>query len=179
MPNSKSTYKKIGGYNREDGYYLEAEDDRVKLIWEDKKSKKEKIKKKEEKKEIIKIEYTDVHLKQISKEDFNALKRIERVIYNDENLILGQAMVEDIKRGNGLQYSSIIRGKRKGSDKFEVMGYIVAVEDETDEGDPSIYLEDIAVVAEAQGQGIGWKMMSELIDKLKKKAEKDKEANSI
>jgi len=34
-------------------------------------------------------------------------------------------------------------------------------------------------VAEAQGQGIGWKMMSELIDKLKKKAEKDKEANSI
>jgi len=31
-------------------------------------------------------------------------------------------MVEDIKRGNGLQYSSIIRGKRKGSDKFEVMG---------------------------------------------------------
>jgi len=179
MPNSKSTYKKIGGYNREDGYYLEAEDDRVKLIWEDKKSKKEKIKKKEEKKEIIKIEYTDVHLKQISKEDFNALKQIERVIYNDENLILGQAMVEDIKRGNGLQYSSIIRGKRKGSDKFEVMGYIVAVEDETDEGDPSIYLEDIAVVAEAQGQGIGWKMMSELIDKLKKKAEKDKEANSI
>jgi len=29
-------------------------------------------------------------------------------------------------------------------------------------------------VAEAQGQGIGWKMMSELIDKLKKKAEKDR-----
>lgn len=51
-----------------------------------------------------------------------------------------------------------------------MIGYIVAIDDETDEGEKSVYLEDIAVLPKAQGQGAGWKMMKEFVTKLKAKA---------
>ncbi len=40
MKNDTSKYDKIGGYNRADGYFLEAEDHNVKFIWESKEKKK-------------------------------------------------------------------------------------------------------------------------------------------
>ena len=86
---------------------------------------------------------------------------------------MGQAIIEDIKKGNGLEYSLIASGKRLGKKEIKPLGYIVAVEDETDEGDPCIYLEDIALLPEAQGQKIGWEMMKNLIAKLKEKAKKE------
>ncbi|HEY4519175.1 MAG TPA: GNAT family N-acetyltransferase [Candidatus Paceibacterota bacterium] len=82
-------------------------------------------------------------------------------------------MIEDIKEGNGLAYSIIITGKEPGSKAEEIIGYIIAVEDETDEGDACVYLEDIAVAPEAQGQGVGWEMLKNFIDKLKEKARRD------
>jgi len=66
-------------------------------------------------------------------------------------------------------------GIRPGKKQAEIVGYIVAVEDETDEGDKSIYLEDIAVLPEAQRQGVGWETMKEFVGKLKAKAAKDRQ----
>ncbi len=48
---------------------------------------------------------------------------------------------------------------------------MVATEDETDEEEPCIYLDDIAVLPEAQKQGIGWKMFKKIIETLKAKAQ--------
>ena len=72
-----------------------------------------------------------------------------------------------------MAYSIIITGKEPGSKAEEIIGYIIAVEDETDEGDACVYLEDIAVAPEAQGQGVGWEMLKNFIDKLKEKARRD------
>lgn len=67
----------------------------------------------------------------------------------------------------------MITGKKSKKSEPEVIGYIAAVEDETDEGKPSVYLEDFALIPEAQRQGIGWEMFKSFITKLKEKAQKD------
>ncbi len=67
----------------------------------------------------------------------------------------------------------MISAKKVGGKDEEIIGYIVAVEDETDEGDACVYLEDIAVIPEAQGQGIGWNMLKSFIKRLKEKAARD------
>ena len=172
LPADSQKYKKIGGYNRLDGYFLEAEDQGVKIIHQARETKKEEIKKEGEK--IAKIEFKELAIRNLTQNDFAKVKQLEKKIYQDaEDLIMGQAIVEDIKSGNGLGYSIIIEGKRGGNKTSEVIGYLVAVEDKTDEGDSSVYLEDIALVPEAQSQKIGWQALENLIIKLKEKARKE------
>ena len=172
MKDDGNKYEKTGGYNRSDGYFLEAEDKSVKLLWEGKKTI-EKIRKRAEK--IAKVNFENLAIKNLSEKDFNKIKALEKKIYakEDPDLILGQAMIEDIKSSNGLEYSIIVSGKRPKNKTPEAIGYLIAVEDETDEGDPSIYLEDIALLSESQGQQIGWEMLKSLIAKLKEKAKKE------
>lgn len=167
----KSEYGKIGGYNRADGYFLEAEENKVKIIWEAK--QKESKNKAKGKNKITEVEFTEANARDLSENDFETIKRLERKVYRGTDLIQGQAMIEDIKSGKGLDYSTILYGKNSKTGKVEAVGYIVAVEDETDEGDKSVYLEDIAVLPEAQRQGLGWKILKELAEKLKAKSAKE------
>ena len=132
--------------------------------------KKIKEKRKKEKAQIIK--FKNIKVKNMTKSDFPNLLNIERKVYTreDPDLIQGQEIIEYIKEVNGLEYSVALSAKRKGQDEIEMIGYIVAIDDETDEGEPSVYLEDIAVLPESQGQGAGWKMFKEFVTKLKTKA---------
>lgn len=167
---SANVYEKVGGYNRNDGYYLEAQMYGTKIIQESGDKTKEK---KKEKVEIAKVEFKDIKIEPVSDKNLAKILQAERKIYASTGLISGQTMVEDMKRGNGFEYSVAMQGVRPGKKQAEIVAYIVAVEDETDEGDKSIYLEDIAVLPEAQRQGIGWEAMKEFIAKLKAKAAKD------
>lgn len=169
-----SQYEKIGGYNRGGGYFLEAEETGVKLVWDkkqDKITKKQKTEKIKERKLTIKFE--NISVTGLTEKDLNKIRQLENKIYKNTGLTQGLELIEDLKRGNGLEYSIILKGKNPTKEKEEVIGYIVAVEDETDEGDPSIYMEDVAVLNEAQGQGLGWEMLKELVNKLKTKVQKD------
>lgn len=170
MKDDESKYDKLGGYNRDDGYFLEAEDKSVKLLWE--KSVSVETKERKEKKFEL-IEFKNFSIESLTEKDFAKIKQLERKIYAGTDLISGQAMIENIKQSNGLEYSVVISGKKDGKSNEEIIGYIAATEGETDEGDASIYLEDIAVVPEAQGQGIGWEMLKGFIEKLKIKAQKE------
>ena len=46
MKETDSKYEKIGGYNRDDGYFLEAEDKSVKLLWKEEQPTKENCRRK-------------------------------------------------------------------------------------------------------------------------------------
>lgn len=124
---------------------------------------------------IATVDFKDVDIKNISKSDLGKIEQLEKKIYEGTGLAMGRAMIEDILNGNGLEYSIIAFGKRPGDKKAEVIGYIAAVENETDEDNPCVYLEDIALLPEARGQKIGWNMLKNLIAKLKEKAEKKNE----
>jgi ribosomal protein S18 acetylase RimI-like enzyme len=169
MEEGEGSYDKIGGYNREDGYYLEAENKSVKNIWQ---AKERPTKSAEKEKKIAPVKFEDLRLSGISEEDLSSIRRLEERIYSND-LAQGQEMIEDIKKGKGLEYSVVISGLNPKTKELEMIGYIAAIEDKTDGGDPCIYLEDIAVIPEAQGQGIGWELLSEFIHKLKTKAQKD------
>ncbi|MFA6322969.1 MAG: GNAT family N-acetyltransferase [Candidatus Buchananbacteria bacterium] len=171
MNDDRNKYDKIGGANRADGYFLEAEDKSVKLVWERTEKKTEKRLKIE--KRIEKVVFNNLATTTINKNNLNQILQAERKIYAGTDLISDQTMAEDIKRGNDFEYSIAINGIRPNKKSAEIVAYIVGVEDETDEGDPSIYMEDIAVLPEAQRQGIGWEAMKEFIGKLKVKAQKD------
>ncbi|MCX6737011.1 MAG: GNAT family N-acetyltransferase [Candidatus Parcubacteria bacterium] len=165
-------YEKIGGSNREYGYYLESEGDIIKLIWDRKED--ETIKQpKEARKQKETIKFENISVTNLTEENFDEIRQLEAKIYQDTGLAQGSGLIENIKSDNGLEYSLIIRGKQPDQEE-KIIGYIVAVDDETDEGDPCIYLEDIAVLDEAQGQGLGWEMLKELVNKLKIKAQKNK-----
>ncbi|MFN7088342.1 MAG: GNAT family N-acetyltransferase, partial [Candidatus Paceibacteria bacterium] len=170
MKDDGYTYKKIGGYNRIDGYFLEAEDKSVKIVWEANPTAVKAKADKGKEKQTEKIKFTNLNIKNLTENDFAKLKQLERKIYQNTNLILGSTMIEDIKQGKGLEYSIIVNGQKSAEKGKEAIGYLVAVEDKTDEGNPCVYLEDIAVIPEAQGQAIGWKMLQDLIGKLKEKA---------
>lgn len=170
MKDDGNKYEKVGGYNRPDGYFLEAEDKTVKLLWKNLEPIEKVMQKVEN---IAKVEFKNLDVKNISEKDFAKIKQLERKIYAGTDLVLGQTMIEDIEQNNGLAYSIILEGIRSGKKSKEIIGYLAAVEDETDEGDPSIYLEDIAVLPEAQGQQVGWNMLKNLIAKLKEKAGKE------
>ncbi|MCK6462610.1 MAG: GNAT family N-acetyltransferase [Candidatus Pacebacteria bacterium] len=173
MADDSVKYEKLGGYNRAGGYLLEAEDKSVKIIWEAEKKtvKKEKSRPEETK---TKIEFKDLDTRALSKNDFETIKRLERKIYRGTDLIHGEAMIQDIKDSNGLDYSTIAYGINPKTGKKEAVAYAVAIEDETDESDKSIYLEDIAVLPEAQRQGLGWRILRELVEKLKAKAAEER-----
>ncbi len=162
-----SVFYKLGGANREDGYFLEAEEASVKIIWSEKGKKS-----KETKRKIKQINYLETVVRNLNEDTLITLSALEKKVYirEDANLIRGQALINDIHNQNGLEYSVTMWGKAKQTDKLKMIGYIVATEDETDEGDTSIYMDDIAVSPEAQKQGVGWKLLEELIKKLKSKA---------
>ncbi len=171
MPEDGNSYEKIGGSNRADGYFLEAEGRSVKSVWE--RTKKRTEKKPKTEKRIKKIVFNNLTTTIIKENNLSQILQAERKIYAGTGLISGQILTEDIRNNNGFEFSLAMTGLRPGKKSAETVAYIVAVEDETDEGDPSIYLEDIAVLPEAQRQGIGWEMMKELINKLKAKAQRE------
>jgi len=148
---------------------LEAQERSVKLIW----TAEEKTVAEKKAKETPKVKFKNLKLESITDKNLAEILQAERKIYSGTGLISGQAMVEDIKKGNGFKYSLAMAGIRPGKKQAEIVAYIVAIEDETDEGDPSVYLEDIAVIPGAQKQGIGWELLKTLVDNLKKKAAQD------
>lgn len=167
LPNSDLVFTKLGGHNRSDGYFLEAEEQSVKVIWEAGASP---IEKREVSRERIeKTSFANITVSELTADDLAAIRRLEEAIYDDD-LQQGYALIEGIKEGNGLAYSVAVRGERSVKEGSELIGYLAAVEDETEEGDPCVYVEDIAVIPEAQGQGVGWRMFEQLIEKLKAKA---------
>ncbi|MCX6704769.1 MAG: GNAT family N-acetyltransferase, partial [Candidatus Woesebacteria bacterium] len=179
MRENDRVFYKLGGANREDGYFLEAEEASVKIIWE----KGAKVRKREgkekkilKKPEVAKVEYLEIAVKGLSEEMLPVLRTLEKKIYEmeDEDLIRGQALVQDILEQKGIEHSMTIWGKVRQGGESEMIGYIAAMEGETDEGDASIYIDDIAVSPEAQRQGIGWKLLEKFIQKLKLKASTDK-----
>ena len=174
MTNDDGKYIKIGGENRSNGYYLEAKNVAVKVIWE--KGVKATKKKEEGDKELgaERVVFSEVNTQELAENDFPFVRDLEQRVYADDaELIRGQAMVRDIKEGNGLEYSVAIWGVAPNNTKQEMIAYALALEDETDEGDPSVYLEDIAVAPEAQRQGIGWKLIQAMIGRLQAKASSD------
>ncbi|MEO8637838.1 MAG: GNAT family N-acetyltransferase [Candidatus Taylorbacteria bacterium] len=172
LPENVQKYTKIGGANRSDGYFLEAESSSVKVIWEKGvKSSTKKAESKTKKSEAERVVFSEVNAYALTEPDFRSMRELERRVYvNDSELIQGLELVRDINEGNGLEYSVAIWGVPEGSTKQEMIAYAVAVEDETDEGDKSVYLEDIAVAPEAQRQGVGRKIIQELVQRLKAKA---------
>lgn len=108
----------------------------------------------------------EIKIEPLAKKDFLSLLEMEKEIYPEE-LVQGQAMVKDIENGNGLEYSMVSYGNG------EKVGYLIAVENISATGEPTIYLEDIAVLPKAQRRGIAWEMLRELIFKLQTKAKKE------
>lgn len=166
-------YQKVGGYNRENGYYLEAKNKSVKVIWEEKARKQEK----KERKETKKVEFKNRKFEPLIAEYLPEILKLEEKIYKDDDLNQGKSLKEDIKKGKGFDYSVVLTGEKKEGEK-EIIGYIIGVESETktetDKGKPSIYLEDITIAPEAQGQGLGWEIMRKMIEKIKEKAISEK-----
>ncbi len=173
LPEAEAIYSKLGGQNlRLDGYFLEAEDKNVKLLWERGEEKKRKKEKTKIERKIIKL--TDVESNGLTENDYAAILDLEREIYEETGLTRGQAMIEDLEKGNGLDYSAILRGKRPEKIESELLGYLVAYEDQTDDGDPCVYLDDIALAPDCQGQDLGWKLLENALLNMKEKAKKDK-----
>ncbi|MCX6796714.1 MAG: GNAT family N-acetyltransferase [Candidatus Falkowbacteria bacterium] len=173
MADDSSSYSKIGESNRSDGYFLEAEGRGVKLVWDKKQDQKIVKQKKEKVKAKPTVKYKNIAEVDLTTKDFDAIRQLETKIYGDTGLAQGRGLIEDIKAGKGLEYSIIIKGEKPKQKKAQAIGYLVAVEDTTDEGDPSIYMEDIAVLPEAQRQGVGWELLKTLVNKLKAKSQKD------
>ena len=127
-------------------------------------------------KKAERVVFSEVATYPLTEADFRLMRDLERKVYaNDAELIQGLELVRDIKEGKGLEYSVATFGVPQGMTKQEMIAYAVAIEDETDEGDKSVYLEDIAVAPEAQRQGIGQKLIQELVERLKAKAGSDGE----
>lgn len=172
LNSSEKEYQKVGGYNRyngedeEGGYYLEAEGTSVKTIWE------EKAKKREKKERKIKVEYKNREFKSLVKNDLSDILKLEEKVYEEDDLSQGEDLREDIESGKGFDYSVVLTGEKEAGKK-EIIGYAIGVEDETDENKPCVYLEDIVVAPEAQGQGFGWEIMRKMIEKIKEKAAKE------
>ena len=114
--------------------------------------------------------YNNFKIRNVEEKDLPFLKEMERKIYGNEDaaLIQGEAMIKDIKKANGLKYSMFLI-KNLLSKEEKIVGYIVAVEDKTDYGDFCVYLEDIAIVPDFQGKGLGLILMQEFVSRIKKR----------
>ncbi|MFA6535806.1 MAG: GNAT family N-acetyltransferase [Candidatus Paceibacterota bacterium] len=174
LPEDAGRYKKIGGASRSDGYFLEAEDTSVKTIWEKGVKLVNRRSEADNPKDAERVIFGEVSTLPLTENDFRLMRDLEGKVYADDSeLIQGLELVRDIKDGNGLEYSLATWGVQEGGTKQEMIAYAVAVEGETDEGDKSVYLEDIAVAPEARRRGIGQKLIQELLGKLKVKAARD------
>ena len=94
---------------------------------------------------------------------------LERKVYEEE-LVRGQEMIDEMKERNGLKYSVVLYGQRPEKKETELLGYLVAYEDKTDEGEDCVYLDDIAVAKDLQGFGLGWQILEKAISRLKEEA---------
>jgi len=112
--------------------------------------------------------FEKITINPLSKKDFSSLLVIEEKIY-PKLLVQGKAILQDIESGRGLEYSFVAFVGKKN------IGYLVAVEEKSKEGGQIVYLEDIAVLPEAQGHGVAWEMLKKLIRKLQAKAKRDNE----
>jgi ribosomal protein S18 acetylase RimI-like enzyme len=166
LPEAEAKYTKLGGQNsRPDGYFLEAKEKNVKLLWEGKLKAKE-IKKKERR---PKIELKNLEIKEISEKDFENIINLERKVYEEE-LVRGREMIDEIKEKNGLKYSVVLYGQKPRKKERELLGYLIAYEDKTDEGEDCIYLDDIAIAPDVQRLGLGWQILEKAILRLKEEA---------
>jgi ribosomal protein S18 acetylase RimI-like enzyme len=168
MDSDKGKYLKVGGYNRESGYFLEAEETGTKIIWEEKEKKKKKRKKSEKEK----VEFQNCEFRSLTEEDLEDILKLEEMAYANDYLSQGEELKEDIESGKGFDYSVVLTGEKKAGKK-EIIGYAVGIEDKTDEGKPTVYLEDIVISTEAQGQGFGWEIIEKMIEILKEKSAKE------
>ncbi|MBI5222763.1 MAG: GNAT family N-acetyltransferase [Candidatus Magasanikbacteria bacterium] len=169
LAEAEAKYTKIGGQNsRPDGYFLEAEDASVKLLWE---KGRKKVKKTKEREKRPKVELKDVFVRELTPADFAAIIQLETQVYEGD-VVRGEEMISDLKQGHGLKYSVASYGKWPQQKREELLGYIVAYEDKTDEGHPSVYLDDIAVAGDLQGHGLGWRLLEKTIERLKGEAQK-------
>ncbi len=173
FPSDTGKYSKIGGASRAGGYFLEAEDETVKTIWE-KGVKPQKEKAEENNEKVDRIVFNEITTNPLTQSDLRPMRALERKVYAENpDLVQGLGLVRDIKESKGFDYSVATFGVPLGTTRQEMIAYAVAVDNETDEGDKSVYLEDIAVAPEAQRQGIGQKLIQELIGRLKSKARND------
>jgi ribosomal protein S18 acetylase RimI-like enzyme/type III secretion system FlhB-like substrate exporter len=164
LPEAEAKYIKLGGQNsRPNGYYLEAEEKTVKLLWE------RKMKAKEVKEKRSKIKLKNLEIKELSEKDFERIISLEKQVYEEE-IVRGREMINEMKEKNGLKYSVVLYGQRLRKKEKELLGYLIAYEDKTDEGKDCIYLDDIVVAPDVQGLGLGWQMLEKVISRLKEEA---------
>ncbi|MCX7778708.1 MAG: GNAT family N-acetyltransferase, partial [Patescibacteria group bacterium] len=162
LPEAGTKYSKIGGYNGRDDYFLEAEGRSVKLIKEKRKRRERAVSKK--------IELRNLLQRNLNENDFKLIVELERQVYQEIGLVRGQEMINDLKEKNGLKYSVVIYGQRLDEQESKLLGYAIAYEDETDEGEFCVYLDDIAVRPDSRGQGLGWSLVKEVIKRIKEEA---------
>ncbi len=84
-------------------------------------------------------------------------------------LVAGQATIDEMQNKNGLRYSVALTGTRPNQEQPQLLGYAIAYEDVTDEGLPSIYLDDIAIAPDCQGQGLAWNILQKLVERIKER----------
>jgi len=122
-----------------------------------------------------KTKFYNLKVDKLIEDNFPEIVAIERKIYlnEDPDIIQGESLIEDIKKREGLEYSVVLYGEREYGKKREVIGYIVAINENMDKNKLSICLEDFAIIPEAQRQGLGWKIMEEFIKNLKGKHKPD------
>jgi ribosomal protein S18 acetylase RimI-like enzyme len=110
-----------------------------------------------------------LEIKELSEKDFERIINLERQVYEEE-LVRDREMIDEMKEKNGLKYSVALYGQRPNKEKRELLGYLIAYEDKTDEGEDCVYLDDIAIAPDVQGLGLGWRILEKAILNLKEEA---------
>jgi ribosomal protein S18 acetylase RimI-like enzyme len=118
-----------------------------------------------------KTKFHNISIRPMVKEDLKTLLDIEKKVYR-KNDRQDQSLITHIKQKNGLEYSQVAVGKFKKEDTAETIGYLVAIDDKMDDGRQCVYLDDIALIPQAQRQGIGWKLVATLVEYLHSKAKR-------
>jgi len=176
LPEAGTSYAKLGGANIRDEYYIEAEDETVKLVWESGGEIREgKVKKEAREQSRPKIELVNTNYSGYADKDAPTIIAIERRAYPPD-LVRGKEMIDEALERNGSDYSVIVHttekveaGKKKN--KEIVAGYALAYDENNDNGEPCVYLEDIAVDPRYQGHGLGWKLVEQLVTRVRVKAQ--------
>jgi ribosomal protein S18 acetylase RimI-like enzyme len=150
-------FTKIGGYNSRARYFLEGENTSVKLIWQ--RSDDAGVQQSpsaEAEKRVKKVIYSDIGYNPLGPStDFSKIARIEAATY-PPSLREGELeLMRSSQAGNAEQFSFTVTGKNPRG-RTRLIGYLLCERGKTDEGEPCLYISDLAVHPSAQGQGIGW-----------------------
>ena len=106
----------------------------------------------------------------LTEKDFPEILEMEKKIY-PKLLVQGQALLDDIKKGNGLEYSIVVL-----NEKMEKIAYLISINGQAQKEEPCVYLEDIAVMPDFQRKGVGWMLIKKIVRKLQAKAKKEGKA---